>query len=66
MKSYKAIRDLGMLVFAFALLALSGIASAEDAKPSGTLHLKETEVGLLIGGDWGKGCLLYTSPSPRD
>ena len=59
MKSYKSIRDLGMVVFALALLALGSIASAEDVKPSGTLHLKETEVGLLIGGDWGKGTLTF-------
>ena len=59
MKSYKSIRDLGMVVFALALLALGTIASAEDVKPSGTLHLKETEVGLLIGGDWGKGTLTF-------
>ena len=26
----------------------------------------EGQAGMQIMGDWAKGCLLYTSPSPRD
>jgi hypothetical protein len=32
---------------------------AEDAKPSGTISVSETEVGFLITGDWGHGTLTY-------
>ena len=59
MKSYKSIRSFGILLSTLALLMVGGFAAAEDAKPSGTLTLKETEVGLIIGGDWGKGTLTF-------
>ena len=59
MNVYKSIRGLGLLISALALLVFGTVVSAEDAKPSGTLHMEETEVGLLIGGDWGKGTLTY-------
>lgn len=51
-------RYLGALLTATTLLFAS-LASAEDPAPSATLNLKETEVGLLLGGDWGKGTLSY-------
>ena len=59
MKSYKSIRSFGILLTALTLLMVGGFAAAEDAKPSGTLTLKETEVGLLLGGDWGKGTMTF-------
>jgi hypothetical protein len=59
MKSYKSIRSFGILLSTLALLMVGGFAAAEDAKPSGTLTLKETEVGLIIGGDWGKGTMTF-------
>ena len=60
MKSYKSIRSFGILLATLALLMVGGFAAAEDAKPSGTLTLKETEVGLLLGGDWGKGTMTFS------
>ena len=59
MKSYQSIRSFGILLSTLALLVVGSIASAEDVKPSGTLTLKETEVGLIIGGDWGKGTMTF-------
>jgi hypothetical protein len=59
MKSYKSIRSFGILLSTIALLMVGGFAAAEDAKPSATLTMKETEVGLIIGGDWGKGTLSF-------
>ena len=47
------------LLAALAVLIWSSLAQAEDPKPSGTLKLEETEVGLLLGGDWGHGTLTY-------
>ena len=55
MESYQSIRSFAILLSTLALLVVGSVASAEDVKPSGTLTLKETEVGLIIGGDWGKG-----------
>lgn len=44
----------------FTLLILGvGSAIADETAPSATLTLKETEVGLLLGGDWGKGTLTF-------
>jgi hypothetical protein len=48
-----------LLLSTVTLLMIGSIAAAEDAKPSATLTLKETEVGLLLGGDWGKGTLTF-------
>jgi hypothetical protein len=59
MKSYQSIRSFGILLSTLALLVVGSVASAEEVKPSGTLTLKETEVGLIIGGDWGKGTLVF-------
>jgi hypothetical protein len=46
-----------------ALMLTSGLSIAADEKPSGTVTIKETEVGLLIGGDWGHGTLNYEGES---
>ena len=59
MKSYNTLRTLSVLLSTLALLLVGTWASAEDVKPSGTLTLKETEVGFLLGGDWGKGSLTF-------
>jgi len=53
------LHNLVIFLSTFALLLASSLATAENAKPSGTLTLKETEVGLLLGGDWGKGTLTF-------
>jgi hypothetical protein len=42
-----------------ALMLTSGLSIAADEKPSGTVTIKETEVGFIIGGDWGHGTLNY-------
>lgn len=53
------IRNFGTIVAALVILTAGASAQAEDVKPSGTLKVKETEVGLIIGGDWGKGSLTF-------
>ena len=59
MKVKNVVSNLPVFLAAMALLVLGNYAVAEDMKPSGTLTLKETEVGLLLGGDWGKGTLNF-------
>jgi len=59
MHSFVSIRGYGLLVAVLALLTWGGLASADDPTPAATLHLEETEVGFIIGGDWGKGTLTY-------
>ena len=59
MKLYQTTRYIGVLLSTLAILLIGNYAAAEDVKPSGTLTLKETEVGLLLGGDWGKGTLTF-------
>ncbi len=59
MNTIKSIRSIILASVAASLLVFVGFAVAEDPKPSATLTLKETEVGVLIGGDWGHGTLTY-------
>ena len=42
-----------------ALMLAGGLSIAADDEPTGTVTIKETEVGILIGGDWGHGTLNY-------
>ena len=37
-----------------------------DGFQAGNLVFTEQPVQLLLGGNGGNSCLLYTSPSPRD
>jgi hypothetical protein len=59
MKSYRSIRNFGIVLSTIALLLVGSVAVAEGDKPSATLTMKETEVGLILGGDWGKGTLSF-------
>jgi hypothetical protein len=59
MRPYEFIRRFAVLLSTLTLLVIGSVAAAEDVKPSATLTLKETEVGLLLGGDWGKGTLTF-------
>ena len=59
MNAIKSIRSIILASVAASLLVFVGFAVAEDPKPSATLTVKETEVGVLIGGDWGHGTLTY-------
>ena len=59
MKVTNVVRSLPAFLATVALLVVGTFAIAEDMQPSGTLTLKETEVGLLLGGDWGKGTLNF-------
>lgn len=59
MNTIKSIRSIILASVAASLLVFAGFTAAEDSKPSATLTLKETEVGVLIGGDWGHGTLTY-------
>ena len=48
--------------------ALSGsrlVVLDEDAVPA-WLDARQHVVVPMLHGGWGEGCLLYTSPSPRD
>jgi hypothetical protein len=46
-----------------ALMLTGGLSIAADEEPSGTVTIKETEVGFIIGGDWGHGTLNYEGAS---
>ena len=59
MHQFNPFRYVAALLAGLLLTAVGASAIAEDIKPSGTLTLKETEVGLLLGGDWGKGTLSF-------
>jgi hypothetical protein len=59
MNTIKSIRSIILASFAASLLVFTGFTAAADPKPSATLTVKETEVGVLIGGDWGHGTLTY-------
>ena len=59
MTPIKALHNIAIILSTVALLLVGSLASAEDPAPSGTLTMKETEVGLLLGGDWGKGTLTF-------
>ena len=59
MKPGTVLQNFCAILAGLALLLASVVAAAEDMQPSATLTLKETEVGLLLGGDWGKGTLVY-------
>ena len=59
MNIQQKIRSFGIVLSTLAILLAGTYAQAEDVKPSGTLKVEETEVGLIIGGDWGKGTLTY-------
>jgi hypothetical protein len=48
-----------LAAIAATLLIFAGTVTAADPKPSATLTVKETEVGVLIGGDWGHGTLNF-------
>ena len=59
MAPVKTLHNIALLLSTAALLLAGSLSLAEDPVPSGTLTLKETEVGLLLGGDWGKGTLAF-------
>lgn len=40
-------------------MMISGFVSAADLEPSATISLQETELGFIIGGEWGHGTLNY-------
>ena len=46
-------------VMAVAVMGFAGTAMAADEAPSATVHITETQVGLLLTGDWGHGTLKY-------
>jgi hypothetical protein len=52
-------RRLTTCIATAALMLAGGLSIAADEEPSGTVTIKETEVGFIIGGDWGHGTLNY-------
>ena len=46
-------------VIAVVTMGFAGVSAADDAKPSATLTITETQVGFLLTGDWGHGTLDY-------
>ena len=60
-------RDLGVIVYRPDIALTELVANAYDAGASTVKILVPDEVGAtLTVEDDGEGCLLYTSPSPRD
>jgi hypothetical protein len=57
MKNTVLARRLTSCIATAALMLAGGLSIAADEEPTGTVTIKETEVGLLIGGDWGHGTL---------
>ena len=55
MSLFRTFQRLGIFLFTLIIVTTGMPAAAEDIAPDATLQMKETEVGLLLGGDWGKG-----------
>ena len=58
MKPKSYIRGFAIMLSTAAMLA-SGMLAWAGEEPSATVQIKETEVGLILGGDWGHGTLNY-------
>ena len=54
-----SIQRITLTAVATALMMAGGLAIADDDAPTGTVTIKETEVGLILGGDWGHGTLNF-------
>jgi hypothetical protein len=52
------VRGLAIMLSTAVLLVSSVVAMADD-EISATVTMKETQVGFMIGGDWGHGTLTY-------
>jgi hypothetical protein len=59
MNTAHLIQRITLTAVATALMMASGLAIADDDAPTGTVTIKETEVGLILGGDWGHGTLTF-------
>jgi hypothetical protein len=54
------IKRAALTTCALALVVTGGLAiAADDDAPTGSIIIKETQVGFLIGGDWGHGTLTF-------
>jgi len=56
---YLKLRQVMLACAGLSVLLFSLGLQAEDAKPAGTIKLTETQVGLLLTGDWGHGTLTF-------
>jgi len=57
------IRKIALAMLAVGFLASGNSALAKDEKPTGTIVIDETQVGLLIGGSSGSGVLKFGGKS---
>lgn len=55
----KGLQKLGVAFLIAAFLLTADTAMAGDKKPSGTIHINETQVMFMVGGDIGGGSLLF-------
>jgi hypothetical protein len=44
---------------ALSLIIFSGLTLAADEEPTGTVTMHETEIALILGGNWGHGTLTF-------
>ena len=52
-------RNITRLLLAVIVMLVAVQAGAEDKIPSGTIHIEEKEVGLIVSGSFGKGTLNF-------
>jgi len=46
-------------IAAVVLVLTAGLSIAADEEPTGTITLKETEISVILGGNWGHGTLNF-------
>ena len=47
------------LILMTLMLTFTTMTLAEDNEPSGAVTIKETQVGVILNGDWGHGTLTF-------
>jgi hypothetical protein len=52
-------RRLTTCIATAALMLAGGLSIAADEEPTGSITLHETEIALIIGGNWGHGTLTF-------
>ena len=48
-----------VFMLVLSLSVVGSVAGHEPEKPSGYVHIEETQAMLILGGDWGKGTLHF-------
>ncbi len=63
MRSYR--KMIGRALLTATLLVSSLALAAEVKQPVGTISIDETQIGLLMGGDFGAGTLTFHGKTSR-